>query len=90
MTAFPNAYGPPSKDKKSIDEEDKPAGFPARGAGGKNVCFEFRDSGKCKRGDRCKFSHEAADPAAAKKADKLAAAAAERRWRCQRPGRWQR
>ena len=29
------------------------------------VCFTFRDTGRCRRGSECKFSHDAKDIAAA-------------------------
>ena len=85
LSSFPNAYGPDKKGHES--EGERPAGIAGRetrgkGAGGKGVCYEFRDQGKCRHGDSCRFSHEVAEPAKNKteekaaKADKAAAAAA--------------
>ena len=42
----------------------------AGGESEKKACFEMRDKGSCSRGDACRFAHDAATIAAAKKAKK--------------------
>ena len=79
LVSFPNAYCPnkgkgrggnASAQGGGDGDEDKPAGIPAREAGQKNICYEFRDSGKCKFGDVCKYSHDKAELAQSRKAEK--------------------
>ena len=45
-----------------------------KGAGGKGVCYEFREQGKCRRGDKCWYLHDAEEPAKNKKEEKTARA----------------
>jgi len=33
-------------------------GYGQRSSGGQNVCFSFRDTGNCRFGDECRFSHQ--------------------------------
>ena len=79
LVSFPNAYCPnkgkgrggnASAQGGGDGDEDKPAGIPAREAGQKNICYEFRDSGKCKFGDECMYSHDKAELAQSRKAEK--------------------
>ena len=79
LVSFPNAYSPnkgkgrggnASAQGGGDGDEDKPAGIPAREAGQKNICYEFRDSGKCKFGDECKYSHDKAELAQSRKSAK--------------------
>ena len=75
LTSFPNTYGPIKKGRENDGE--KPAGLSGRepggkGAGGKGVCFEFRDKGTCRRGGGCWFSHEDAEPVRTSKEEKAA------------------
>ena len=70
LNSFPNAGSP---DKKSHEGDgERPAGPAGReasgkGAGGKGVCFEFRDKGTCRHGDSCRNSRDVAEPAKNKK-----------------------
>ena len=80
LNSFPNAYAP---DKKGHENDgERPSGMHGRepsgkGAGGKGVCYEFREKGKCRRGDSCWYSHDVGEPAKDKKEEKTARAAAE-------------
>lgn len=38
----------------------------AAGSGGKPLCWTFRDKGSCKKGDKCKFSHDLVETKARK------------------------
>ena len=41
--------------------KDRKGGGKGDGSKQKGVCYEFRDTGKCSRGDSCPFSHSIAD-----------------------------
>ena len=86
LNSFPNAGSP---DKKSREEDgERPSGFSTReagskgsksaggkGASGKGVCYEFREQGKCRRGDSCWYSHDVEEKSRAQQGAEVAAAA---------------
>ena len=70
LSSFPITYG---QDKRGHESDgERPAGIAGReasgkGAGGNGVCYEFRDNGKCRHGDSCRYSNDVAEPAKNKK-----------------------